>query len=132
MAERPTGVTIVGILLILFGLLALLGGVMLMFVGTAMPGIALIPEGTEGAEEAAGMFTAIMGAMGVVMIVFGLLELLTGIFVLKGAGWARWIAIILGVLSLLSIPIGTIIGIVTIYFLLIDKKGKAFFESAKA
>ncbi|PKP58901.1 MAG: hypothetical protein CVT89_02085 [Candidatus Altiarchaeales archaeon HGW-Altiarchaeales-2] len=60
---------------------------------------------------------AILFAIGVVVAY--------GIWNLKK--WARIAGIVLAVISLISIPIGTIIGIVILYFLLIDKNTKDLF-----
>ncbi|MFH1234029.1 MAG: hypothetical protein V1493_00235 [Candidatus Diapherotrites archaeon] len=137
MGERPTGVTIVAALYLVQGIFALLAGLAIILLGSAfasmIPGMTL--TGTNGQVDAAaagGIFGAIIGVIGIIVLVLAILSLLVGWFLLKGKNWARWVAIVLGVLSLLNIPIGTLIGIVTIYFLLIDKAGKAYFEAAKA
>lgn len=138
MGERPTGVTIVAALYLIEGIFALLAGLAIILLGGAfasmIPGMAM--TGTNGAQvdaaTAGGIFGAIIGVLGIIILVLAILSLLVGWFLLKGKSWARWVAIVLGVLSLLNIPIGTIIGAVTIYFLLIDKAGKAYFETAKA
>lgn len=40
--------------------------------------------------------------------------------------WARWLAIVMGLFSLLSFPIGTIVGAFSIWYLLTDEAKEAF------
>ena len=60
-----------------------------------------------------------------VMVIFAfegvvsLAGIIAGIGLLKGQNWARWLMLILGFFGLLQIPFGTILGIYTIWVMLI-------------
>ena len=57
----------------------------------------------------------------------GLVLLLTGIGLLKGWNWTRWLGVALAILGLLAFPLGTIIGAFIIFYLLNDE-ARLFFE----
>jgi len=108
--ERPTGVTILAVLYVLNGLLMLSVPAMI---------TAVVPMEIP--------FFAEIGL--VCWAVFGILALLYFVVawgLWKGQGWARIVAIILAILSLLNFPIGTIIGIIILIYLFKDDV-KAYF-----
>ena len=86
---RPTGVTILAVLQILAG-------------------IGYLAVGLVGG--------ALVGILGILFIPFGLFALITGLALFTGKNWARILIMIGGVLDLLDIPIGTIIGIVILWY----------------
>ena len=87
--NRPTGVTILAVLQILAG-------------------IAYIAVGlVEG---------AFVGVLSVLFVPLGLFALITGLALFTGRNWARILAMIGGALDLLDIPVGTIIGIVILWY----------------
>lgn len=90
MAERPLGVTIIGILWILNGLLWLVLG----FLGGAA--LAVIGLGVLGA------------AVGIILIIVGLIFLFLGIGCFKGWGWVWIVGVILT-------AIGVLMGIVSLF-----------------
>lgn len=113
--KRPTGVTILTILFVIGGLMALVAPLMM----TAV--LAPIAEFVAG----------IMIICWIVFGVIGLLYFVTAYGLWTGQGWARLIAIILAILSLFNIPIGTIIGIVILIYLFRDDV-KAYFGEGRA
>jgi len=92
------------------GIVALVG----IMIGLVVSGAGVI----SGEREA--MF--ITGAVGVFvagfLIVISLPGIIAGIGLLKYRPWARILAIIIGVLHLLSFPFGTALGVYTLYVLL--------------
>jgi type II secretory pathway pseudopilin PulG len=100
--KRPTVVTILGILNILGGVLALAIGAFLVFGGLA-------GMGEQGVVLAA--FGAVYGVIGIVQIAAGV-----GLLGLKP--WARLVQIGLAVIGLLGIPCGTIISILILIYML--------------
>ncbi len=86
---RPTGVTILAILQILGGLLYII----------------------LGAVE--GVF---LGSTALLFVGIGVFALITGLALFAGRNWARILVLIAGVLDLFGIPIGTIIGIIILYY----------------
>ena len=57
----------------------------------------------------------------------GVVLLLTGIGLIKGWNWTRWLAVALAILGLLAFPVGTVIGALIIVYLLSDEV-RLFFE----
>ena len=97
MTQRPTGVTILAVLCVIGGLLALIFGSLFTFMGPA------IAAQAAATEEAAAMVSGpmIIG-LGVWSLVMGLLYLITayGLFGLKP--WAWMVAVVVQVLALIS------------------------------
>ncbi len=121
MADKPTGILVCAILFAIGGLLSVLGGLGMLLMGGAMFGMG-------GADaEVAGMFAGMMGIFAVIAIIIGVAEIVVAYGIWNLKKWARIAGIVLAVISLISIPIGTIIGIVILYFLLIDKNTKDLF-----
>jgi len=124
MAEnaRPLGVTIIGILWILAGLL--------MAVGAGVGGAALAIMGLGG-----------LGAMvGVIFVIIGLVFIALGIGCFKGWPWV-WpvgviftiVALVINLLSIVSMPAGAIIGIIfdiIVLWYLFQPQVKAWFKVA--
>jgi len=124
MAEnaRPLGVTIIGILWILAGLL--------MAVGAGVGGAALAIMGLGA-----------LGAMvGVIFVIIGLVFIALGIACFKGWPWV-WpvgviftiVALIINLLSIVSMPAGAIIGIIfdiIVLWYLFQPQVKAWFRVA--
>jgi len=124
MAEnaRPLGVTIIGILWILAGLL--------MAVGAGVGGAALAIMGLGA-----------LGAMvGVIFVIIGLVFIALGIGCFKGWPWV-WpvgviftiVALIINLLSIVSMPAGAIIGIIfdiIVLWYLFQPQVKAWFRVA--
>ena len=121
MAEKPTGVLICTILFAIGGILYVLGGLVMLMMGGVMLGIEDV--GSDEAAFIAGFF----GVIAIIVLLIGLVELAVawGIWTLQN--WARIGGIIMAVISLIGFPVGTIIGIIILYFLLIDEKTKAAF-----
>ncbi len=111
--QKPAGIWVVSILFWLGGVMGILGGLMVMKGGSflMMPGIG--PRG--------GAFGATLGFLGFVVLIFAILELLVGYGIYALQSWARIVGIILSILGLLSFPIGTLISLVILYFLIVDK-----------
>ena len=126
MTDIPIGAKISGWIFIIFGILGVLGGLLILFGG------GLIGTAAMGAEKAlaGGAFAAILGVMGFIVIIIGAIEIYVGRSLLQLKKWARLGGTVLAALSLLGFPIGTIIGAVILYFLWMHKETKAAFDSA--
>ncbi|MEM0360203.1 MAG: hypothetical protein QXK06_02595 [Candidatus Diapherotrites archaeon] len=140
MGERPIGVTIVGALYLIRGLL-LLGVAAIVLGGAGATMVTGLPattgNQTSSAAATGGIIGLIAGIIGIVLLVAAIINLAIGWFILKGNNIARWAAIIFAILALLGLLmpfniISIVFAVIVIYFLLIDKEGKAFFEGAKA
>jgi hypothetical protein len=56
-------------------------------------------------------------AVSSLLVVFGIPSLIAGIGLLRQKGWARTLAIVVAILALASFPVGTIVGIYTLWVL---------------
>ena len=110
--HRPDAVIIIGIYHILLGLPLLL--VALATILFALPPIVLSDMG------AIGLIASISGVtLGLLLIGgSGLLLVVAGWGLISMKDWTRWLVIAFSMISLLAVPIGTIIGGIIIYYLL--------------
>lgn len=85
----------------------------------------------SGEAEVAGILT-IVGMTGMVFFVaLALPGMIAGYGLLKRKSWARILTLVLGVLNLFSFPVGTAVGIYTLWVLL-QNDADAFFVLPKA
>lgn len=102
---RPDGVTILAVLAFLSGILLLGVGAMFVSVGPVLfPAELPVPA----------VFFAILGG---IFVLIGLIYFLTGWGLWTGRSWAWPVALVLAILALFGFPIGTIVGILIIYYL---------------
>jgi len=113
-------VTIVGALQIGFSSLWLILAVVLYFIFT-------FARGQVGDDDTA---LKVLGFLSISLPVFlgviSLLGLISGIALLSYRGWARIITIIVSALGCFNIPIGTLVGVYTIWVLMQDDTVKLF------
>ncbi len=109
-----TPVRVLGICFLIIAALGFLGA---LFIGSLMP---MITSQMQAQNPAQPMLPAAFGViLGVIIAVIGgVLPLLTGIGLLRKASWGRILAIVNSILILISFPFGTILGGVTLYFML--------------
>ena len=65
-------------------------------------------------------------SVGVLLVVLGLPGMAAGYGLLKRRSWARGLAVAVGVLNLVNVPIGTLIGIYTLVVLMQDEATEYF------
>ena len=114
--RRPTGVTIIAILNIIGGIIMLIGGVALVAAGSILPSIPM----TTG--ELSGVPAWLVGtgaiAIGIIVLVLGILSFIVAYGLLKGAGWAWSLTVILSIVSIvlnaISVATGNFGGIISI------------------
>ena len=99
---RPSGITVLAVLYWLSAIVAILGGLtyssgLLYFVPLA--------------------FLALFWIVGAVLIVIGILDIVIGWGLWSLRKWARTVAIVLAIVGLISFPIGTVISIITLWYL---------------
>jgi len=119
-SQRPDGVTLLAGYYFLWGGLLLLGAC-----GLAIP---TVITGIVGFFDDPEVFIAtfILGIIGVIIMLLSLLHLAVGYGLWTQRQWARTAAIALSVVSLFGIPIGTIIGGVSLWYLLQDEVAATF------
>ena len=107
-------VKVLGICYIILGCLGLIGALVI---------VALVPLMISTAQQQnpgqAAIPAVIFSVMAIIVgLIAGVLPLVTGIGLLRRATWARGLAIASGILQLLGFPIGTTLGIFTLYYML--------------
>ncbi len=115
-----THIKVVGWLYIIFSLMGLLSAVIVI--------IAVAGGGMISGNDLAIRITALVAAIvGGILVLFSLPGLIVGAGLLGMKAWARVLAIVLGILNLLIVPVGTLLGIYTLYVML-DKETEALLE----
>ena len=120
-----THVKVIAVLFLIFGALGLIGA---LFFGLLFGSLASL-VGVSG-EEGAPVGAAALGFIGTFLTaLFAILSLpniICGIYLLKFQSWARILAIVLAVISLIHIPFGTIFGVYAL-IILFHKDTEALF-----
>ncbi len=110
-------VRVLGYLYTVLGALGILAGIIVMVVMGGVAGLA-----SAASEEDGQVAGPILGGIGLALCVFlmavSLPGLAAGIGLLQMRSWARILAIVVSALNLLSLPIGTAIGIYGLWVLL--------------
>lgn len=113
--RRPTGVTIIAILNIIGGIIMLFGGIALVAAGSILPSFQMT-------DELSGVPDWLLGtgaiAMGIIVIILGIISFIVAYGLLKGAGWAWSLTVVLSIVSIvlnaISIATGNFGGIISI------------------
>lgn len=117
--KTPIGVAVLGVLTLLIGI-GTLGIGALIALGS---GVLAIGGGPLGG--ALGAFGAVIGG---VIAIFGLIAILTGVGLIRLRGWAWWLTMIIGVLSLLGglasglWPLAAIWLLIVVYLIVVKKE----------
>jgi hypothetical protein len=116
-------VTVVGAIHIAFSALGIMGAVtaLLFIVGGGLIG------GFFSGEEAVVAITAIVGtAIAFWAALLSVPGIVGGVGLLKWKSWARYLVLVLAVLDLFNIPIGTAVGVYSIWVLVQDETARLF------
>ena len=120
-------VRILAILNIVMGSIGLLIGLGLLFM---FGGIGMLAGIANSGDPDAALALPVMGAIGgiifVALLIFSAPQIIGGIGLLKGQPWARILMIVVSALGLLSIPIGTALGIYGLWVLLNEETVRLF------
>jgi len=122
----PTGVAILKWYFIILGIISV--AMSLILPPIILP---LVLTSLEATEElcAVGAFIGVATALWALFgIGYGIFQILIGIHLGKGRGWARIAALVVGILSILNMPVGTVLGILCLVFLL-GEECKAYFQT---
>jgi hypothetical protein len=118
-------VTVVGALQIGLSLLTLVAGVIVavVLVGT---GLFLVP--TQGDEEAIPILLGVGLGVGGFLVILSLPGIIGGWGLLRYKPWARILVIILAVIELFNVPLGTAVGVYSLWALLQNETEQLFAE----
>lgn len=120
-------IRILGILHIVFGVLGLLAALVVL----AVFGMGAIAAGMDGDSDAA-VAIPVLGGIG--LLVFGIIAVFSipgiaaGFGLLKYKSWARILALVISALNILSVPIGTALGIYG-FWVLLNNETEAMFRT---
>ena len=121
-----THVKVLGVIYLAVGGCMLLGA---LFLALTMGGVAGIVGATAEPEEAA-IAIPVLGiagtALAAVLFVFSLPSLITGYGLFNYKPWARIVGIVLSAISLINVPIGTVIGAYGLWVLLNKETERLF------
>lgn len=120
--SRPTGVTLIAIFYILTAIPSLVGTVMFIieFIGPVL---------SDGLGE--GLLVNIWAyLLGIVATLFyGILAFAAGYGLWQSKGWSRSLAIFMSIFLLFAFPVGTVIGVLIIWYLRKQEVKDTFVES---
>ncbi len=131
-SQRPTGVSIIAILIWISAAMTILFGIIGMFLGPALSAA----MGMAGVPGATGGVTAMGIIFGIIQIAIGVLIIFLGLALWRGRNWARIVTLILSILgALASLPallvlVGIIplaINAVIIWYLGFNEDAKRYF-----
>ena len=93
--------------------------------------VAVVGGGLISGDSEAIFITSIVGpAISIFLLILSIPEIIAGIAILKRKSWGRILGLIIAVLDLFNIPIGTAIGIYTLWVLLQDEVVQLFSAEA--
>lgn len=125
----PKGVTVLKIYFIVLGIIYVLLGLILPPIMMATVRASMEAAGEFGAPAVAFAGAGLLwGFLLILFLCWGILMIIIGLHLSKGYRWARIGAIIVGVWSLCSIPVGTVLGILCLAFLE-NEEGWAYFHT---
>jgi hypothetical protein len=105
---------VLGILWIVYSMLRLIPGLVLMGIGTMRFPFLLAP--VPGFLH--GLLGPFLSALGVGISTLAIAGVIAGWGLMAHSSWARMLAIVLGCISLIHLPLGTALGIYTLWVLL--------------
>ena len=109
-------VSILGTLYLLFGILGLVGALVLLVMVGGLAAIAGFSAG-EDAAVAVPVLSTVAGGLFLITSLMALPSFVVGLGLLKRRSWARVAGLVLSVLNLPSFPIGTALGIYGVWVL---------------
>jgi hypothetical protein len=112
---------ILGILWMASGALLVIPAILMVLLGPAMLHFVVHDQ-----EPLAGIFPLMMYLAGGALTILAAGGICVGLGLMQRRPWARMLAIILGVLALLHPPLGTALGIYTLWVLLADEHGDEY------
>lgn len=112
-------ITLVAAFHIGFGVLCIVGAV---FAWALTFGMGLIPQN----EEVLGVLSAVINVLVFVVLFLSIFGIIGAVGLLKRKSWARILTLIVSVLYLVRIPLGTALGIYSLWVLLSDETKDLF------
>jgi hypothetical protein len=123
--KRPEGVSLVALYFFAMSIPSLIGACCLL--------VGAVTAGVNVQEFQFGAVAGITASAIVLVLAFGLgiLFFVTAVGLWGMRMWARWLAVVISILSLFAFPVGTVIGAVTIWYLFQENIKDAFEAAGK-
>ena len=119
-------VTAVAVLQLGMGVFGFIAACILLVV---MIGPGLLVVGIEGDTMPLTILTAISSALAGMLVIFSIPNVVAGVGLLLWKNWARYLTMVIAVLQLFNIPIGTAVGVYSLWVLLQDEAEQLFIEA---
>lgn len=120
-------IQILGILNLVWGSLGVVGALAVMIVFGGILGVlGIAADHDPDVSTAAPIVGLVGGAIFLLLLVTSVPSVVVGIGLLRLAPWARMVGIVLSALHLLSVPLGTALGIYGLWVLLSDETASVF------
>lgn len=116
-------ITVVGAIHIGFGIVGLIAAfiVLLVLIGTGVLFLSI-----EGDELPLTILASVAVFVSIILGILSIPEIIGGIGVLKLKNWARYLVLVIAIFNLFNIPLGTAIGIYSIWVLMQDEAESLF------
>jgi len=111
-------VKILGILHVVYGLFGVLAGVIVMVIFGGLAGLVSVADRSGDARIAVPILGGIGAFVFILLLALSLPGIVAGFGLLQLQPWARMLTIILSALELMSVPLGTVLGIYGLWVLL--------------
>ena len=123
----PIHVDLVAILFVVWGALTAVIGVSMLALGVGAFALISSAGGTTGSGQfAAGLVAAVLTALAVMAMIWGVAHIAIGLPLRRHRHWSRLAALMLGSVDLLLLPYGTALGCYTLVTLLRDDAKRLF------
>src|SRR6266849_4142591 len=126
----PTNVKILGILHIVYGILGILAGIIIMLIFGGLAGVVSVAAHSADALIAVPILGGIGAFIFILLLALSLPGIVAGFGLIEFRPWARMLTIILSALELMSVPIGTALGIYGLWGLLSPGAEQLFRQSS--
>ena len=122
-------ITVVGAIHIGFGIVGLIAAfiVLLVLIGTGVLVLSI-----EGDELPLTIMASVAVFVAIILGILSIPEIIGGIGVLKLKNWARYLVLVIAIFNLFNIPLGTAIGIYSIWVLMQDETESLFAAKREA
>jgi hypothetical protein len=121
-----THIKLVGIFHIVLGAMGLIGALVIFTIFGTASGI-VVSQGERGAATLIGVVALFIGGL---IALFSVPDIIGGWALLAGKSWARVLMIVLGCFDLLHFPLGTALGVYTLWVLLRAPEPQSGYPSA--
>ncbi len=123
-------VKILGILHIVYGILGILAGIIIMLIFGGLAGVVSVAAHSADALIAVPILGGIGAFIFILLLALSLPGIVAGFGLIEFRPWARMLTIILSALELMSVPIGTALGIYGLWVLLSPGAEQLFRQSS--